>query len=183
MGSKIFHTCHDEEFFGRSSEIEEIYLHATSTLKPAYGIYLIGKRWIGKTELVKEDISVNKLERLLADGDMVYLSQFLTRHSISKKYDDRFAMLNNAVKAPHQTALHYNTPVFLMLDDFDLAAGMHLHERGSGIVKEFTKSLMSGSISYLVTGYTRKLFQGEPSPSSIEGMALLGLSIEASMGL
>jgi len=236
MGSKIFHTCHDEEFFGRSSEIEEIYLHATSTLKPAYGIYLIGKRWIGKTELLKrvyhrlfgeqnkvvpiyyrfksgcsaeefaddflrdftkqylaflkrqpeivtEDISVNKLERLLADGDMVYLSQFLTRHSISKKYDDRFAMLNNAVKAPHQTALHYNTPVFLMLDDFDLAAGMHLHERGSGIVKEFTKSLMSGSISYLVTGYTRKLFQGEPSPSSIEVMDLLGLSIEASMGL
>lgn len=236
MENKVFHVCNDDEFFGRNSEIEKICLHAIATQKPAYGIYLIGKKWIGKTELLKrvyhrlffeqnkvvpiyyrfksgcsaeefaddflrdfakqyiaflkrqpeiatEDISVNKLERLLADGDLAYLSRFLTRHSISKKYNDSFAILNNAVKAPHQTALHYNTPVFLMMDDFDLAAGMHLQERGPGIVKELAKSLMSGSISYLVTGYARKLFQGEPPPSSIEVMDLRGLSKEASIGL
>ena len=54
MNNKIiFNTCPDSEFFGRDTAIEEIYQHATSLSNPANSIYLVGKRWIGKTELLK----------------------------------------------------------------------------------------------------------------------------------
>ena len=49
----IFNICPNNEFFGREGEIDKIYNHATSMPKQACGIYLAGRRWIGKTELLK----------------------------------------------------------------------------------------------------------------------------------
>ncbi|GEM_PF-255767 len=233
----IFNVCQDSEFFGRADEIERICCYGASAAKPAYGIYLTGKKWLGKTEILKrvyhrlfweqnkvapiyyrfkdifcniedfaddflkdfirqylaflkkkpaiatEGISANKLEQLLADMELPDLSRFLALHREGMKYGDCVAIFKNAINMPHQTAVLCNTPVFLILDDFNLTANICLHEGGPGILKEYMKTLMSGSVSYLITGYTKGLFEGELFPGSIRVMELAGLDEEASTGL
>lgn len=233
----ILNACEDNEFFGRTGELEEICRYATSPLKPVYGICVTGNRWIGKTELFKrvycrlyrhqdrivpvyyrfkcgsgvedfagdylmgfikhyiafvkkspdlaiEDVPATQLERLLKDMELGYLSRLLTLHREAKKSGDRGLLLRNALNAPHQTALHANTPIFLMLDDFDCAGNIHLYEGGTGILRECLKTLASGSLPYAVTGRARGLFEGEDiSPGSMKAMELTGLGAEASLGL
>ena len=233
----IFNICQDSEFFGRADEIERICRYGASAAKPAYGIYLTGKKWMGKTELLKrvyhrlfweqnkvapiyyrfkdifcniedfaddflkdfirqylaflkrnpaiatEGISANKLEELLADMELPSLSRFIALHREGMKYGDCIAMFRNAINTPHQTAVLCNTPVFLILDDFNLTANIFLHEGGPGILKEYVKTLISGSVSYLITGYTKGLIEGELFPGSIRVMELTGLDEEASIGL
>ena len=54
MDSKtVLTVCPDEEYFGRNGIIEELYLHGTGPVRPPFGIYLVGKRWMGKTEVLK----------------------------------------------------------------------------------------------------------------------------------
>ena len=54
MDSKtVLTVCPDEEYFGRSGVIEELYLHGNGPIRPPFGIYLVGKRWVGKTEVLK----------------------------------------------------------------------------------------------------------------------------------
>ncbi|MEK7828821.1 MAG: ATP-binding protein, partial [Deltaproteobacteria bacterium] len=230
----IFNVCQDSEFFGREVEIDKIYNHATSMPKQAYGIYLAGKRWIGKTELLRriyhrlfwdqdkivpiyyrfkygcniedfsadyimdfikqyvafltkrpeivtENISINKLEHLLEDMELSNISKFLTLHREGIKYGDKIAILRNAISAPHQIAVDHNTPIFLMLDDFNPAARTNLYKESLIISKEYIKTLMSGSVSYLITGCAGRLFEDGISPSSIKVMELTGLSEESSI--
>lgn len=233
----IFNICRDSEFFGRVNEIERIYCYGASAAKSSYGVYLTGKKWLGKTELLKrvyhrlfweqnkvvpiyyrfkdifcnikdfaddflkdfirqyiaflkrdpamvtEGISVNKLEQLLTDMELPVLSRFLALHREGMNYGDCAAVFKNAINTPHQTVALCNTPVFLILDDFNLTANIHLHEGGPGILKEYMKTLMSGSVSYLITGYTKGLFAGELFPGSIRMMELAGLEEDASVGL
>lgn len=238
MGSNkiIFNTCQDSEFFGRSGEIEEIYRHAVSPLKSSCGIYLVGGKWIGKTELLKrvyhmlffeqskvapiyyrfkagynaedfaddylrdfirqyiafvtqkpeivtENISINKLERLAAGAGLVYLSRLLALHREAAAHGDHAAVLRNAISAPNHAAVYCGHPVFLMLDDFDIAARTHLKQGKSGMAKEYLKALMSGSISYLITGYTKKLIEGDMPPGAIKAIELRGINEESSVGL
>lgn len=243
MNNKIiFNTCPDSEFFGRDAAIEEIYQHATSLSNPANSIYLVGKRWIGKTEMLKriynrlfweqnrvapiyyrfkcgyniediandyirdfvkqyiafltkkpelvtENIPINKLERILSDmEDLAPLFKSLSLHRESKKYGDHLGSLRDAVQMPHQAAVHGNMPIFLMLDDFDLVGRNHLYKESPNIAKEFIKammpgSMMSGSISYLITGHIKKLPIGGISPNSIKIMELGGLNEESSIRL
>ncbi len=233
----ISNTRDDNEFFGRTGELEDICRYATSHLKPTYGICLTGNRWIGKTELLKrvylklytdqdrvvpvyyrflsgssvedfagdylrgfiqnyiafikrrpelaiEDVPANQLERLLKDMELTHLSRFLALHREAKKSGDSALLLRNALSAPHRTAVHANTPILLMLDDFDCAEKMRISEGGTGILRECLKTLASGSLPYAVTSRTRGLFEGENiSPGSIKAMELTGLDIEASLGL
>ncbi|MCL4873268.1 ATP-binding protein [bacterium] len=48
----LFSTCPDGEFFGRASEIEYICGRAGAAL-PAPAIFLFGRRWTGKTEVLR----------------------------------------------------------------------------------------------------------------------------------
>ncbi|MBI5327691.1 MAG: ATP-binding protein [Deltaproteobacteria bacterium] len=230
----ILDISHDNEFFNRSSEMEEFYQHAISSIKHPYGIYLVGGKWIGKTELLKrvyhklfcgqnnvvpiyyefkadytiedfaddylrgfikqyfafltknpsivtENISLNKLEHLLADTELAGLSRLLVLHREARKHGDRMAIFKNAIGAPYHTIAYYNTPIFLMLDDFDITENTCLADGKNGIIKEYLKTLLSGAISFLITGYTTRLFQREIHPNSIKIMKLSGLNEEFSV--
>ena len=232
----IFNTRRDDEFFGRADEVEEIYRFATSAMKSFHGIFLTGRKWAGKTELLKrvyrrlfseqnrivpiyyrfkdtsgvkefaddflrdfvrqyiaflkrkpeimlEDVSASKLERLSADMGFADLSKFFLLHREAKKHGDHIAVLKNAISAPNQAVIHNNTPIFLMLDDFDLAANIHINEGDSGILREYMKTLTTGDVSFLITGYTKRLVEGEVSPGSVKVMELSGLDEETSAGL
>lgn len=50
----IFNTCPDNEFFGRQILIDYICHRATGTHKFLPGMFLFGKRWIGKTEVLRK---------------------------------------------------------------------------------------------------------------------------------
>src|SRR3990172_1534418 len=232
----IFNTRRDDEFFGRADEIEEVCQFATSAMKSFHGIFLTGRKWVGKTELLKrvyhrlfseqnrivpiyyrfkdtsgvkefaddflrdfirqyiaflkrkpeimlEDVSASKLERLSADMGFADLSKFLLLHREAKKHGDNIAVLKNAISVPNQAYIHNNTPIFLMLDDFDLAANIHINEGDSGILREYMKTLTTGDVSFLITGYTKRLVEGEVSPGSVKVMELSGLDEETSAGL
>jgi hypothetical protein len=49
----IFSVCPDSEFFGRQREIEYICSRATHSPKSSPGMYLMGRRWMGKTEILR----------------------------------------------------------------------------------------------------------------------------------
>lgn len=49
----IFSTCQDSEFFGRQREIDYICHRVTEKHKFLPGMFLTGKRWIGKTEILR----------------------------------------------------------------------------------------------------------------------------------
>lgn len=49
----IFSVCPDTEFFYRQGEIEYLFSRAVQPLKSLPGMYLMGARWMGKTEILR----------------------------------------------------------------------------------------------------------------------------------
>ncbi|MFQ5585649.1 MAG: ATP-binding protein [Thermodesulfobacteriota bacterium] len=232
----IFSVCPEEEYFGRSKVIEDIYDFATSSVKPPFGIYLVGKRWMGKTEvlkrvyhrlfrdqekvvpfyyrfktyytvedfvydylknfsrqylaflerdpaIVREEFTIEKLERTLRDRGCRELSCFLALYRRGEGECGKMSTLRGALAAPFKTALLHDTPLFLSLDDFHHSARIPLHEGGAGILGEYMKALMSGAVSYLVTGYVKKIAGSGVFPGAVKSIELAALDREASYGL
>lgn len=48
-----FHICPDSEFFGKQREIDTICHWATEAQKLSIGMLIVGKRWTGKTEILR----------------------------------------------------------------------------------------------------------------------------------
>lgn len=48
-----FHICPDSEFFGKQREISFICSQVTKAQKLSRGVFVVGKRWTGKTELLR----------------------------------------------------------------------------------------------------------------------------------
>ncbi len=232
----ILDTCPSSEFFGRTAVIEDICQHATTGAKPPFGIYLAGKRWVGKTELlkriyhrlfwdqdvvapiyyifkpycsvedfiydylknfarqylafikrepniVKDEVSENKLKHLLTDMGFIDISRFLSLYRKGGRDGDNITTLRDAIYTPIRTANNYGTPFFLMLDDFNLAANMPVYEGGEGLLSECVRVFMSGKVSYLATCYEKKISKTHVFPGSIRTIELNGLSEEASISL
>jgi serine/threonine-protein kinase RsbW len=232
----ILDVCPGSEYFGRTDVIEDIYQHATSGARPPFGIYLVGKRWVGKTELlkrvyhglfwdqdrvapiyylfksycsiedfiydylknfarqylafikrepdiVKDAVSENKLKHLLADMGFIDISKLLSLYCKGGRDGDKMATLRDAMYTPIRTANNYGTPFFLILDDFNLAANIPVHEGRAGLLSEYIRVLMSGKVPYLATGCAKNISEAQMFPGSIRTIELTGLSEEASVAL
>jgi serine/threonine-protein kinase RsbW len=234
----IFNVCPDSEFFGRQREIEYICRRATLLHKSSPGMYLMGGRWMGKTEILRrvyqrlfwaqkgvfpvyyqfkgyfnaedfaedylreilkqylaflkrepriarEEITLDRLKRLLVDTDMPEVARFISRHREGRINGDHIAVLRNATNAPCLISQKSGIPVFLLLDDFDLADSISLYEGGPAILKEYMDILTSGSFFFLAAGSIKKFLESRGSRCSIEPIELMGLEEETAvtMGL
>jgi serine/threonine-protein kinase RsbW len=224
----IFSVCKDREFFGRQREIAYICRRATQPFKSSPGMYLMGGRWMGKTEILRrvyhrlfreedgvvpvyyqfkgyfnagdfaedyvreiikqflafltrqpriarEEMPLDELKSLLVDTDMSEMARIISRHRKGRINGDHISVLRNAITAPSLISQQSSLPVFLLLDDFDLADRISFYEGGSSILKEYMDILTSGSFSFLAAGSTNKILEGGGSRCSIEAIELKGL--------
>lgn len=232
----LFNICPDGEFFGRAQELEYILERATCQQKRSPGIFLLGKRWIGKTEMlrrvhrelfwsqarvvpvyyqfkgygspevfaedflkevvkqylafrkrdprfIRSEISLDKLERLLVDDDSFGLSEFIALHREAKKSGDIIAALRNSLNAPQLLTHRSGVPVYLILDDIDLASGVYPDVKGPHVGKELMEALCAGASSFLAAGSTVKALEGGSVGASIEAISLSGLDEETAASM
>jgi serine/threonine-protein kinase RsbW len=114
------------------------------------------------------------------DADMPEMAGFVSRHIEGRTQGDRITVLRNAITAPCSISQQSNMPVFLLLDDFDLADGIRLYKGGPAMLKEFMDILTTGCSSFLAVGFKKKIIEGRGSRCSIEAIELRGLEEETS---
>jgi len=231
----LFNICPDGEFFGRGEEIEYLCSKAADDHRTAPNIVLTGRRWIGKTEvlrrvhynlfwtqargvpvyyqfkgytsawgfaedflketvkqalafrtrdseLIKAEVSVEKLERMLVDDEEFELADKLARHRDAKNNSDLMAALRNALNAPARISSPA-MPVYLILDDIDCAPEIDIGMDGPGIMKELMEALNSGGCAYLASSSTGNALDGWVLNGSIESVELKGLSEDLSVAM
>jgi serine/threonine-protein kinase RsbW len=130
--------------------------------------------------IAREELSFKGLKRLLVDADMPEMAGFVSRHIEGRTQGDRITVLRNAITAPCSISQQSNMPVFLLLDDFDLADGIRLYKGGPAMLKEFMDILTTGCSSFLAVGFKKKIIEGRGSRCSIEAIELRGLEEETS---
>jgi len=231
----LFGVCPDGEFFGRAREIEYICRRAADPRRITPGIFLAGRRWAGKTEvlrrvhrslflnqadvtpvyyqfkgyggadvfaedflkevikqrmafvkrdprMLKDEVSLDRLERLLLEDDSYDMVDIIVRHREARKSGDLTAALRNAIKAPYLITLHSELPVYLILDDFHLVPGM-TPANGSGVMKEIADVLNLGPCPFLVSSPTRRILEGGGLFGSIEAMEMAGLDTDGAVSM
>ncbi|HAO93225.1 MAG: hypothetical protein A2X99_01225 [Deltaproteobacteria bacterium GWB2_55_19] len=223
----LFSVCPDAEFFGRTREIGAI-LERAKGLRRIPNVFLAGKRWTGKTEvlrrvhrelfwsqarvvpvyyqfkgavdaeafaedylkefikqylafrkrepdLVRNETSLERLEKLLFDEDAFGLLDFTLIHREAKRSGDKTAVLRNALGAMELMTRRTGTPVYLMLDD--IGSPSHTVER------ELAASLNAGSFPFIAASSTRAFLEGGFLSSSVEQMTLGGLDPDTSVAM
>ncbi|MBI2412056.1 MAG: hypothetical protein HYV24_02455, partial [Deltaproteobacteria bacterium] len=229
----LFSICPDAEFFGRTREIGDVLARAQG-LRRIPNIFLAGKRWTGKTEvlrrihrelfwsqarvvpvyyqfkgpleaeafaedylkefikqylafrkrepdLVRNETSLERLERILFDEDAFGLLDFTIIHREAKRSADKTACLRNALGAIELMTRRTGTPVYLILDDI----GESLRSSGGAvpsIERELAESLNSGSFPFIAASSTGAFLEGGLL-GSVERMELDGLDADTSVAL
>lgn len=106
--------------------------------------------------LVLEGQPLSRLERIVADEDVVGLVRLLATHREAKNDKDYNLILKNAVTAPHLVSLYYQpyyqTRVFVLLDDFHLINDIRFSEGKALILNEYPELLRSQLAPHLITG-------------------------------
>lgn len=108
--------------------------------------------------LVVEGQPLSRLERIVADEDVVGLVRLLATHREAKNDKDYNLILKNAVTAPHLMSLYYQpyyqTRVFVMVDDFHLLNDIRFSEGKTLVLNEYPELLRSQLAPHLITGST-----------------------------
>ncbi|MBI5454632.1 MAG: ATP-binding protein [Deltaproteobacteria bacterium] len=229
----LFAICPDAEFFGRTREIGDVLARASAERR-APNVFLAGKRWTGKTEvlrrihrelfwshsrvvpvyyqfkgpldpeafaedylkefikqylafrkrepdLVRNETSLERLERILFDEDAFGLLDFTLIHREAKRSNDKTAVLRNALGAIELMTRRTGTPVYLMLDDIGESLRPSGHP-GPSIERELAESLNSGSFPFIAASSTRAFLEGGLL-GSVERMSLDGLDADTSVAM
>jgi serine/threonine-protein kinase RsbW len=137
-------------------------------------------------EFITAELSLDRLERLLIDdGDGAGMAGFICRHREAKVVGDTTAMLRNAISVGSRGLS--KIPVFLILDDFDLAAVPATPAipatPGSGIIGEFARMLGPGGSPFLASGITLRSFEEGGLSGYVETMKLGGLAEEDAVAM
>lgn len=191
----LFSTSSDNQFFGRAEIIERLFALPSEKSRLSSAVYLCGKRWAGKTEILRrvhkklffeqtavtpvyyqfkdypdtagfaEDflkeilkqtlafrrrspglavspMTLDAIDRLLgAHRSTDGLREFIQRHREAQKTGDQTAAFRNALRAPLSINSNTNMPVFLILDDLDLAHRAVCFEGRPGIKRDLSDAL------------------------------------------
>ena len=129
-------------------------------------------------EFATSELSLDSLERLLMDDDdAAEMAGFIYRHREAKEVGDVTAMLRNAIGLPGKPL--GSAPVFLLLDDLDVAASM-----GDGsIMAELLSLLGPGGSPFIASGTTLQSFEGGGLTGYVETMTLTGLVEEDAVAM
>jgi len=160
--------------YGSPEEFSEDYLK--EVLKQYLAFRLRDARY------VRQEISLDKLERLLVDNDLYPLADLVSIHREARKANDTTAALRNALASPMAVSSRSGIPVYLILDDLDKAAGSS-GGKDPQMTGELMGSLTLGQTSFVASASTRVPFFGRAFNGSAEAMELTGLDEELSASM
>ena len=126
------------------------------------------------------ELSLDHLERLRIDNDdAADMAGFIHRHREAKESGDTTAMLRNAVSVPSTGSP--KIPVYLILDDLDLAATPT--PMPAGIIAELGSALGSGGSRFRASGAVLQSFEAIGLGGYVETMKLGGLAEEDAVAM
>jgi len=131
---------------------------------------------------VRDGISLDKIEKLLVDNDMYALADIAALHREARKAGDVSAALKNALYAPAAITRISGIPVYMVLDDIDLAEYQGPQGRGAAITRELISSLSSSDFSFVAAASSKRVLEGNVF-GSIEAMELPGLDEDLSASM
>jgi anti-sigma regulatory factor (Ser/Thr protein kinase) len=131
---------------------------------------------------VRDGISLDKIEKLLVDNDMYELADIAALHREARKSNDSSAALRNALHAPAAITRLSGIPVYMVLDDIDLAVYQGPSGRGAAVARELISSLSSSDFSFVAAASSRRVLEGNVF-GSVEAMELSGLDEELSSSM
>lgn len=159
--------------YGAAEEFSEDYIK--EVLKQYLAFRLRDARY------VRQEVSLDKLERLLVDNDLYPLADLVAIHREARAADDTTAALRNALSSPTAVSSRSGIPVYLILDDLDKAAGSS-GGKDPQMTGELMGSLTLGA-SFVASASSRVLFGGSAFNGSAEAMELTGLDEEQSASM
>ena len=131
---------------------------------------------------VRDGISLDKIEKLLVDNDMYELADIAALHREARKSNDASAALKNALHAPAAITRVSGIPVYMVLDDIDLAEYQGPSGRGAAVARELISSLSSSDFSFVAAASSKRVLEGNAF-GSVEAMELAGLDEELSSSM
>ena len=133
-------------------------------------------------KFVRDGISLDKIEKLLVDNDMYELADIAALHREARKSGDASAALKNAMHAPLAITRLSGIPVYMVLDDIDLAEYQGPLGRSTAVARELISSLSSSDFSFVAAASSRRVLEGGVF-GSIEAMELNGLDEDLSSSM
>jgi len=133
-------------------------------------------------KLVRDGIPLDKIEKLLVDNDMYELADIAALHREARRSGDASAALKNALHAPQALTRLSGIPVFMVLDDIDLAQYQGPTGKSTAVARELISSLSSTDFSFVASASSRRVLEGGVF-GSVEAMELGGLDEEISSSM
>lgn len=155
--------------YGTVDEFAEDYL------KEVLKLYLAFR--LREPRYARDGISLDKIERLLVDNDLCELADIAALHREAVRASDSQAALRNALQAPSAITHRSGIPVYMILDDIDLAEYVGKNGKGHSIARELISSLSSSDFSFVASASSRRVLEGGVF-GSVEAMELGGLDRE-----
>ena len=160
--------------YGSPEEFSEDYLK--EVLKQYLAFRLRDARY------VRQEISLDKLDRLLVDNDLYPLADLVAIHREARKASDTTAALRNTLSSPAAVSSRSGIPVYLILDDLDKAAGP-AGGKDLQLTRELMGSLTLAQTSFVASASVRVPFGGGAFNGSAEAMEMTGLDEELSASM
>jgi len=160
--------------YGSAEEFAEDYLK--EVLKQYLAFRLRDAR------LVRNEVSLDKLDRLLVDNDLYDLADLAAIHREARRASDSTAALRNALSSPAMVSARSGIPVYLILDDIDHAACSD-GQREAALSRELIDSLSLGPASFVASASTKRPLDGAAFSGSAEAMELPGLDEEVATSM
>lgn len=177
---RVFHNL----FWGQAKVVPVYYqFKGYGTLEEFAEDYLkeVLKQYIAfrmrEPRFVRDGISLDKIEKLLVDNDLYELADIAALHREARKAGDVPAALRNALQAPAAITQRSGIPVYMILDDIDLAEYQGPNGKSSMIARELISSLSSSDFSFVAAASSKRVLEGSVF-SSIEAIELSGLDEE-----
>ncbi len=128
---------------------------------------------------VRQELPLERIEKLLLDSDSFDLSEFISIHNEAKRGGDELAALRNAFGSPRLTELRFGVPVYLILDDMDRLFPGAEGDRTPGVLAD----ALSGSQASFIASSSSKTAALAGLPSPLEVVELKGLGAETSISM
>lgn len=128
---------------------------------------------------VRQELPLERIEKLLLDSDSFDLSEFISIHNEAKRGGDELASLRNAFGSPRLTELRFGVPVYLILDDMDRLFPGAEGDRTPGVLAD----ALNGSQSSFIASASSKGAALAGLSSPLEVVELKGLGAETSISM
>ncbi|MDO8427245.1 MAG: ATP-binding protein [Deltaproteobacteria bacterium] len=183
--TEILRRAHRELFWGQGSVVPVYYQFrgyggisaAEDFLKEFIKQYLAFRK--RDPEAIRQELPLERLEKLLMDSDSFGLSEIISIHNEAKRGGDTSAALKNAYGAPSLIEARSGVPVYLLLDDIDKAS---VADDGAPALIDALAGALNASTSFIASSSSKGIAEAGLF-SHLEVIELKGLGDDVSVAM